>query len=185
MLGQDTNSHKIKTAKIGFVLILLFFNVSLGAYTLPLIPDKIPIPKEIKHKSAGQIKAVFSSLEQQHNKKTANLWLLHYQKALWLKEKDQKTFCLIMKELGTTPAFPLNDLALIESYELCPYLKELEFDAEKFPKWLRLRLAQAFYKRRKVFANPKQTLEATIYLAQNSTYKELKVSYLKHALGFG
>ena len=121
-------------------------------------------------------------MEKQHNQKTANLWFLKYKKAVLLKKRDTKSFCKIMKELASAPAFPLKDLALIQSYELCFYPEELQFKPESFPEWLRFRLAEAFYKRRKAFKNPDQTLEAATYLAENTPYKDLKISYLKHAL---
>ncbi|MCZ0931741.1 MAG: lytic transglycosylase domain-containing protein, partial [Oligoflexia bacterium] len=80
------------------------------------------------------------------------------------------------------PAFPLKQLALIESYELCPFEVSPQFDPQAVSDWLKLKLAEAFYKRRKVFEQPAQTVKATVYLAENSLYKELRVSYLKHAL---
>ena len=149
---------------------------------MPVIPDEIEIPIEIKNRTAEQIKAVFFSLEKQYTNKTANLWRLKYQLALLLKQKDTAFFCENMKELSSVPAFPLNQLALIESYELCPFEKKLQFDPQTAPDWLKLRLAEAFYKRRKAFEQPAQTLKAVFYLAENSLYKELRVSYLKHAL---
>ena len=152
------------------------------SYALPLIPDDISLPARLKNSSATQIKAVFSSLEKQHGNKTANLWFLKYRKALLLKKKDEELSCKILKELSETVVFPLKDLALIESYGFCSYPEGLKFDPDQFPKWLRLKLAKTFYERRKVFENPKQTLQATAYLAQNSAYKELRISYLKHAL---
>ena len=162
-------------------LVFLFF-LALNSYALPVIPDEIPLPSRLQTRSAKQIKAIFSSLEKQYSHKTANLWKLRYHKALLLKEKDKEASCKIMKELGEIQVFPLKDLALIESYKFCSYPEGLEFDPDQFPDWLRLRLAHAFYQRRKIFENPKQTLKATSYLAQNSVYKDLRVSYLKHAL---
>ena len=162
----------------GFVIC-----VSLNSYAFSdKIPDQINKPQQIRTKTAEQIKAVFSSLEQIHKNKPANLWQLKYQKALLMKQKDKKFFCLWMQELGENPDFPLKKLALIQSYELCPYPPQLNFNPDLFPQWLRLRLAHAFYKRRKWFKNPEQTLKATIYLAKNSSYKELRISYLKHGL---
>ena len=162
--------------------LLFFFISAFSAYALPVIPDEMTIPANVESRTADQIKAVFFSLENQNKNKTANLWSLKYQKALLLKKKDTKIFCTIMQELSTTPVFPLKPLALIESYELCPFKAPLVFDPESVPEWLRLRLAEAFYKRRKTFNQPDQTLKATIYLAKNSFYKELRISYLKHAL---
>ena len=168
------------------ILCVIFLNLvifsSLSLYAIPIVPDEMKIPVQIKNRSSDQIKAIFSSLEKQYKQKTANLWKLKYHKAVLLKEKDKDLFCKIMKELGESPMFPLKDLALIQSYELCSFPFNLRFDPESFPKWLRLRLAEAFYKRRKVFNNPEQTLRAIIYLAQNSPYKGLRISYLKHAL---
>ena len=170
--------------KKNFCIIFLSLSIfsSLNLYAVPVIPDEMEIPAQIKNRSTDQIKAVFSSLEKQHRQKTANLWRLKYHKALLLKEKDKDFFCKMMKELGASPMFPLKDLALIHSYELCSFSFKLHFEPESFPEWLRLRLAEAFYKRRKIFNHSEQTLKATIYLAQNSLYKDLRISYLKHAL---
>ncbi len=173
-------SRKPYFKNVLLVVCISFF--CLNSQALPLTPDEIPLPKKIKNKSPVQINAVFSSLEKQHKQKTANVWKLKYHKALLLKEKDEKSFCSIMKELSDIPIFPLKDLALIQSYELCPYPEGLIFDPEQFSIWLRLRLAKSFYKRRKFFEEPEQTLKAIIYLAKNSAYKDLRVSYLKHAL---
>ena len=164
------------------IKILFFFISAFSVYALPVVPDEIIIPANIESRTAEQIKTVFSSLEKQNQNKTANIWSLKYQKALLLQKKDTKTFCEIMQELSEAPAFPLKQLALIKSYELCPFESPLLFDPESFPKWLRLKLAEAFYKRRKTFDQPAQILKATIYLAENSLYKELRISYLKHAL---
>ena len=164
------------------LLQLFLFCFSFSALSLPVAPDEIPIPKHLTKRSSVQIQAVFSSLKKQYNNKTANLWLLKYKEALLLKKKKTELFCSLMKELAEAPAFPLKQLSLIESYELCPYPKDLKFAPEAFPKWLRFRLAETFYKRRKLFENKEATLEATIYLAKNSPYKDLRVSYLKHAL---
>lgn len=166
-----------------FALIFLispvcFSDKSLG---ISFIPDEIDIPTQLKKRNPVEIKAVFSSLEKQNKQKTANLWKLKYHSALMLKKKDKDFFCKTMKELGSISAFPLKDLALIESYELCPY-SELKFKPESFPEWLRTALAEAFYKRKNLFDDPDQTLQAIIYLSYNSPYKELRVSYLKHAL---
>ncbi|MDE0092607.1 MAG: lytic transglycosylase domain-containing protein, partial [Oligoflexia bacterium] len=65
---------------------------------------------------------------------------------------------------------------------LCPFESPLQFDPESVPDWLKLKLAESFYKRRKIFDQPVQTLKATIYLAEYSAYKQLRISYLKHAL---
>ena len=149
---------------------------------IPLIPDEIKIPKNIEKKKALQIQAVFSSLEKQHKTKTANLWSLKYRKALLLEKKETKVFCDIMKELSQVSIFPLKDLALIKSYAVCPFEEAVSFDLSSVPVWLRLDLAKAFYKRRKLFDDPEQTLKATLYLAKNSPYKEPRTSYLKHVL---
>ena len=147
-----------------------------------LIPDEIDIPKNIEKKSAVIIKSVFSSLEKQHQIKPANIWSLKYRQALLLKTKDTKSFCKIMKELSQVSNFPLKDLALIESYSLCPFEETLFFNPSLVASWLDLELAQAFYKRRKLFDNPEETLKATFYLGKQHPYKELRTSYLKHAL---
>ena len=154
--------------------------LAFKAYPVSLIPDDIEIP--LKLKSTESIQAVFSSLEQLHNKKTANLWRLRYQKALLLKQKEPLMFCDIMKDLSQTPLFPLKDLALVHSYERCAFNAPPEFLPKQVPKWLRLRLAEAFYKRRKHFTQKESTLKALLYLSKNSPYKELRISYLKHAL---
>ncbi len=163
-----------------FIVFLPFLVFSASA--IPVIPDEISVPPQLKSRSAKQIEAVFSSLEKQHSHKTANIWRLKYHKAKLLKKKKTDSFCAIMKELSQSPAFPLKDLALIQSYELCPYPKRPEFRPKRFPEWLRLRLAQAFYQRRKVFEDPESALKAAAYLAKNSRDKELRISYLKHAL---
>ena len=163
-------------------LLAFFAFVALNSYSIPIIPDEIEIPENIEKRSAEQIEAVFSSLETQYKSKTANLWMLRYQQALLLKQKDTPFFCESMKELSFVPAFPLSQLALIESYELCSFDTPPSFDPESVPSWLRLRLAKSFYKRRKSFNQPEQTLKATFYLAENSLYKELRISYLKHVL---
>ena len=152
------------------------------SFALPVIPDKIETPKDIESKTPKQIKSLFSSLRAKHNNKTANLWKLKYQEALLLKTKDSESFCKNMRDLSLAPAFPLKQLALIESYSLCPFEKAPQFEPESQPDWLKLKLAEAFYKRRKNFEQAEQTLKALIYLAENSPYKELRVSYLKHAL---
>ena len=174
-------SRKNQSYKFILLIFLLFF-FSSPADVVSFIPDKIDLPSQLKKRTPKQIQAVFSLLEKQYNKKTANLWSLKYRKALLLKKKDTVVFCSLMKELAQAPAFPLKDLALIQSYEVCPYPEELTFSPDKFLEWMRLRLAEAFYKRRKLFENPDQTLKATVYLGQNSPYKDLKISYLKHAL---
>ena len=97
-------------------------------------------------------------------------------------KKDPSAFCQIMTELSQSPAFPLKDLAKIKSYEICPFESEPLFDPEAVPEWLRLELAKAFYKRRKYFERFLNTLNATVYLSENSPYKDLKISYLKHAI---
>lgn len=162
-----------------FYLLVLF---PCFSHSLPVIPDELNIPKHLNKRTASQIQAVFSSLKKQYDNKTANLWLLKYQEALLLKKKKTEVFCSYMKELSKAPAFPLKQLSLVQSYEICPYPEDLKFHPESFPEWLRFRLAEAFYKRRKFFKNEETTLSAVIYLAKNSPYKDLKVSYLKHAL---
>ena len=164
---------------------LVFFFIFLCFKSYPLVfltPDPIDIPEKIEEKTAGQIKAIFSSLENKYKNKTANIWSLRYRKALLLEEKDTEAFCGIMKELSQVPAFPLKFLALVKSYSLCPFESDFEFDALSVPAWLRLELAKAFYKRRKFFDDPKQTLKAVLYLGENSSYKELRVFFLKQAL---
>ena len=162
---------------------MAFFAFSLlTSYALPTIPDEIKVPVDIGKRTPDQIKSVFSSLEKQHKNKTANLWKLKYQQALLLKDKDTEAFCKSMRELSSISVFPLWQLALIESYSACPFETAPQFDPETMPDWLKLRLAEAFYKRRKFFDQPNQTLKATIYLAENSFYKELRISYLQHAL---
>ena len=168
-----------RKSQLVFSLIFLCFK----SYSLVfLIPDQIDVPDKIEKKTAGQIKAILSSLEKKHKNKTANIWSLRYRKALLLEEKDTEAFCGIMKELSQVPAFPLKSLALVKSYSLCPFESDIEFDISSVPDWLRLELAKAFYKRRKFFDNPKQTLKAVLYLGENSPYKELRVSFLKQAL---
>ncbi len=146
------------------------------------VPEEIAIPPQLSKRTAKQIHLVFSSLEKQNQEKTANLWRLKYHKALLLKNKDKDSFCKIMQELSESPAFPLKDLAKIQSYKLCPFPFELSFEPHLFPEWLRLSLASALYKRRKHFEQPQLTLKALTYLSQKSPYKELRVSYLKHAI---
>ena len=147
-----------------------------------LIPDEIDIPKNIEKKSAVIINSIFLSLEKQHQMKPSNVWSLKYRQALLLKTKDTKSFCKIMKELSQISNFPLKDLALIESYSLCPFEEPLFFNPSLVASWLDLELAKAFYKRRKFFDNPEETLKASFYLGKNHPYKELRTSYLKHAL---
>lgn len=151
---------------------------------LSLIPDKIEIPKNIETKTADQIKAVFSPLKNQNKTKSANLWSLSYREALLLEKKDTESFCRIMKGLSETSRFPLKDLALVKSYAICPFDEPVFFDSKAAPSWLGLDLAQAFYKRRKLFESTEEALKAAVYLAKNSPYKELRISYLKHALAF-
>lgn len=173
---------------LGFIFLSRLFLLGLTvlpvyASALPVIPDEIPIPRHIQKRSPEQIKAVFASLKKQHAQKTANLWRLNYHEALLLKNRDNDSFCRLMEELGDTPAFPLKDLAKIQSYEICPQPPSLKFDPDSVPEWLKLRLAEAFYKRRKTdFSQPAQTLRAVSYLGENSPYRDLRVSYLKHAL---
>lgn len=174
------NKDAFLKTKRGLLSLALLFSYS--AYSFSVIPDQMEIPDKINQRSPEQIQAIFTSLEKQYNQKTANLWKLKYQKALLLKKKDKDSFCQIMKELGESPSFPLKDLAKIQSYEICPYEKGLVFSPHSFPEWLRLRLALAFYKRRNIFNEPEQTLKVTTYLAKKSSYKELRLSYLKHAL---
>ncbi|MCY4321964.1 MAG: hypothetical protein OXC37_06160 [Bdellovibrionaceae bacterium] len=166
--------------------LILFFSIFniLSSYALPVIPDEIEIPSGIKSKSADQIKAVFFSLKKQNENKTANLWKLNYKQALILKQKDPIFFCEQMKELSSVSVFPLHSLALIKTYEFCPFEDSPPlFDPESVPNWLKMRLAEAFYKRRKNFEQtPEQTLKVTIYLGENSPYKEQRILYLKHAL---
>ena len=169
-------------AKGCFLNIFFLFVFSFSSHSLPVIPDEINVPKFLKKRTPDQIQAVFSSLKKQSDNKTANLWLLKYQEALLLKEKKTEIFCSLMKELSEAPAFPLKQLSLIQSYEVCPYPEDLKFQPESFPEWLRFRLAETFYKRRKLFEDKENSLSATIYLAKNSPYKDLRVSYLKHAL---
>ena len=162
-------------------ILLLFLSFQTGA-EVPMIPDEIKIPKNIEKKTAVQIKAIFSSLEKQHNTKTANIWSLRYRKALLLEKKETEVFCGIMKELSQVSVFPLKDLALIKSYTQCPFESPISFDPSSVPSWLSLDLAKAFYKRRKLFDDPIETLKAAFYLGKNNPYKELRKSYLKHAL---
>ena len=146
------------------------------------LPDKIPLPSGLKKRSHIKIKALFASLKKQYGKKSANLWFLSYQEALLLKKKDRDSFCRLMEDLANDPAFPLKDLARIETYGLCPFAHSPAFEPERFPVYLRLKLAQAFYKRRKLFEDKAQTLKALKYLGRHGPYKELKVSYIKQAL---
>ena len=71
-----SNKPKCKNILLGS----LFF-LSLNSYALPVIPDEISIPAKLKNRNAAQIKVVFSSLEKQHNQKTANLWKLRYRQS--------------------------------------------------------------------------------------------------------
>ena len=87
-----------------------------------------------------------------------------------------------MKELAETKQFPLYQLALIHSYEFCPYPDSLKFQPQSFPPWLQIRAAEAFYKRKKKFKNLQHTFESAKYLGKHNPYKESRVSYLKHAL---
>ena len=148
----------------------------------PEKPEKIKVPADIEGMTIEQIKVIFSSLEKKHQNKPANLWSLKYQLALLLKQKEPVVFCEIMKKLSETPAFPLKQLALIESYELCPFDCPLQFDPDSVSDWLRLRLAESFYKRQKIFNQTPQTLKALVYLAENISRKELKISYLQEAI---
>ena len=154
-----------------------------AAETSDLSPDKISFPAALKTRTPEQIKAVFFSLKKQHENKRANLWFLDYRQAEFLREKDRGFFCQTMDKLSKDSDFPLKHLSQIQSYEFCPHPEEqLAFEPLEFPKWLRMSLAEAFYRRRKQFEKSGQTLSATIYLGENSPYKELRVSYLKHAL---
>ena len=159
------------------------FFLSLSSYALiPVTPDFIDIPKQIKKRSPEHIKLIFSSLEKQYNTKSANLWKLQYHKAILLKKTDRDFFCQIMKDLAEAPLFPLKDLALIHSYELCPYSEEPSFDPESFPRFLRLKLAEALYKRRKLFKDPERTFQTAVYLSKKALNKDLRVSFIKQSL---
>ena len=145
-------------------------------------PDEIALPKISRKKTAQQIHRIFLRLEKRYGNKEANLWFLRYKKALLLQKKDTKAFCQIMTQLSATPDFPLKTLALVKSYKPCAFPSEPLFDPNQVPQWLKLELAQAFYQRRKLFEHEENTLNATLYLAKNSNYKELRLSYLKHAI---
>ena len=148
---------------------------------LPL-PENVPLPKGAKKMSAKNLRAAFSSLKKKHSANPATVWSLAYQEALLLREKDTKAFCESMKWLSVMERFPLHQLALIKTYEVCPYQGRLKFDPFLFPIWLQLRAAKAFYKRKDRFISPRLTFEAARYLGFKSPYKDLKISYLKHAL---
>ena len=158
------------------------FLVGFNSYAETWKPDEMNLPKNIHKKSPKQIQQIFDDLESQHNNKPANLWFLKYKKALLLQKKDLNSFCNILTELSTTVDFPLKTLAKIKSYPQCPFKTEPLFDPNLVPKWLELELAKAFYQRRNHFDHFENTLNATVYLAQNSDYKELRLSYLKHAI---
>ncbi len=145
-------------------------------------PELVSLPKGIKKMSAGEIRAVFAPLKKQHAASPSTIWSLTYREALLLKKKDSKAFCEGMKLLASMERFPLHQLALIQSFEICPYSEGLKLEPSDFPPWLQVRAAEAFYKRKARFRSPMQTFEAAKFLGLQSPYKEIRASYLKHAL---
>ncbi len=163
-----------------FVLLL---SLSFSSFSLSLKSKDITLPKQIEKSSAKKIHTLFNGLEKTHSDSTPTLWRLKFQKALLLKKKEPKTFCKNMQELSTIKSFPLYQLALIYSYEICPYSKtSLTFEDSAFPEWLKLRWAEAFYKRGIFFKNKDHIIQSAKYLGQHALYKDLRISYLKHAL---
>lgn len=159
----------------------IIFYFCTNVYASSLIPRNINLDTyHFKNKTAEQIEQSFASLKNEHTDQ-ATLWSLTYQEARFLKHKNTKVFCSNMKDLANQEDFPLRQLALIESYELCPY-DDLSMQEDQFPKWLRLRLAQAFYIRHKTFKQDPISLQAYLYLGQHSLDKHQKIFYLKLGL---
>ena len=157
--------------------------ISLSSFGLSLKSNDIILSKNIKNQSARKIHETFEKLEKTHSNSTPTLWRLKFQKSLFLKKKEQKTFCKNMKELSKIESFPLHQLALIQSYEVCPYLKTtLVFNVNAFPEWLRIRLSEAFYERGKTFKNSDYIFQSAKYLGQGASHKDLRIFYLKHAI---
>ncbi len=163
------------------LIILLFLNSS--SFGLSLKSKDIVLPKQIAKQSSQKIHSIFEELKKIHSDSTPTLWKLKFQKALLLKKKDLKTFCKNMTELSKIESFPLHQLALIYSYEVCPYPQtSLVFDHSSFPEWLKIRLAESFYKRGKKFKNSDYIFESAKYLGEYAPFKDLRIFYLKHAL---
>ena len=151
------------------------------------LPEHVPLPWDpwdarAKKPGVKKIRAAFSSLKKKHAASPATVWSLTYQEALLLKQKDAGAFCESMRLLSAEDRFPLHQLALISSYEICPYPGGLKLEPDLFPVWLQLRAAEALYKRKAKFNSPRLTFEAARHLGMRSPYKDLRISYLKHAL---
>lgn len=161
------------------IVVLLF----LSLFSLHQA-QAVEIPKNIDELSLEEVQSLFAVLENEHQNETSSLWQLKFQKALLFKKKqgDPDVFCQNMKDLAQTPQFPLYQLALIYSYESCPYQEEPHFNPEAFPKWLKLRLAQSFYERGQSFKKDKSFFKAVKYLGHRSPLKDDRISYLKQAL---
>lgn len=145
-------------------------------------PKDISLPSSLKHRSAPQIKSIFSSLQNLHNQTRGALWWLKIQQAFFLKEKEEVFFCKNMKELSTTSDFPLQKLALIYFYESCPLDYTPEFKSDDFPEWLQSKATKSFYRRYTKYKNTGPLLEVTIKLIERTSGKELKTSYIKQAI---
>ena len=160
------------------ILLALTFQNSF-ADVLP--PQNIKLPAKISSLSAAQIQLAFQKLKDKHSEEKGALWWLKFKEGEALRQISKDLFCEHMEALSKEPRFPLNSLAGIYFYEDCSISESLFFNIQDFPDWLKLRAALAPYKRGKKSGNQKEVLDAAIYLATQSRYKELQTSYQKHA----
>ncbi|MGI9548566.1 MAG: transglycosylase SLT domain-containing protein [Bdellovibrionales bacterium] len=165
-------------------MFLLLFIFSFPGMGLSLKPNDLVLPEKVESFSKEKLESTFKQLEEAHSESTPTLWRLKFQKSLLLKKQDPAAFCEGMGELAKTPSFPLHQLSLIYFYESCLDISDPSpvFDPEAFPEWLRIRLAKSFYQRGKKFNNKDYILLSSQYLGEHAPYKDLRISYLKHAL---
>ena len=165
--------------KLLFIFSALFSQIALSA---PFLPEGLTLPSQIGKRTKGQILTVFSSLESAHRSHEKALYWLKFQKARLMEKKNPKVFCLEMESLSQTEGFPLHDLARIYFYSQCPLTPSPQLLPEEFPPYLRLNLARAFYKRGKKFGDKNLILSSAEYLGKQEEGRELRISYLKHAV---
>ena len=178
-------SHLLKPecspAEHNIMLLVLLALTFQNSFANILPPENIKLPSKILSMNAEQIQLTFQKLRDNHSEDQGALWWLQFKKGEALRKKSKALFCENMEALSKEPEFPLSFLAGIYFYEDCSLSESLFFNMENFPDWLKPRAALAPYRRGKKSGNQKEVLNAAVYLATYSPYKELQVSYQKHA----
>lgn len=127
-----------------------------------------------------EIQKQLAFITKKHSSQTIEWWIL-YKKALILKKEDPETFCVNMRFLSQIQSFPLKHYAQLHLYSQCN--KNIKINLSHFPKWLKKRAAQEWYKKAKTAKEEMELMESAYYMYQLSQEKYLRERYLITAIG--